>query len=81
MLKNIVSKPVPLPYYISDEAKSLLRGLFKIRPEDRLGFKEGAAQIKKHNFFSDIDFEKLARKEVEPPISFGDTMKQFGADR
>jgi len=64
MLKNLVSKPVPLPYYISDDAKSLLRGLFKIKPEDRLGFKEGAAEIKSHKFFKDIDFQKLANKEV-----------------
>lgn len=39
MLKNLVSKPVPLPYYLSDDAKSLLRGLFKIKPEERIGFK------------------------------------------
>ena len=39
MLKNLVTKPVPLPYYISDEAKSLLKGLFQIHPEQRLGAK------------------------------------------
>jgi serine/threonine protein kinase len=42
MLKNLVSKPVPLPYYLSSNAKSLLSGLFKIKPEDRLGFANGA---------------------------------------
>ena len=30
ILKNITSKPVPLPEYLSDEAKSLLRGLFEL---------------------------------------------------
>jgi len=33
MLKNLVSKPVPIPYYLSNDAKSLLTGLFKIKPE------------------------------------------------
>jgi hypothetical protein len=42
MLKNLVTKEVPLPYYLTPSAKSLLSGLFKIRPEERLGFKDGA---------------------------------------
>lgn len=28
ILKNITSKPVPLPEYLSEDAKSLLKGLF-----------------------------------------------------
>jgi serine/threonine protein kinase len=78
MLKNLVTKPVPMPYYISEEAKSLLRGLFKIKPEDRLGFSEGASEIKSHKFFKDIDFEKLEKREIAPPISFKDSMKVVG---
>lgn len=42
MLKNLVTKPVPLPYYLSSEAKSLLNGLFKINPQERLGYRGGA---------------------------------------
>jgi serine/threonine protein kinase len=30
ILKNITTKPVPLPEYLSDDAKSLLKGLFSI---------------------------------------------------
>ncbi len=51
MLKNLVSKPVPLPYYLSAQAKSLLNGLFKIDPQERLGFRGGAEEIKQHPFF------------------------------
>ncbi|MFM7856541.1 MAG: protein kinase domain-containing protein, partial [Flammeovirgaceae bacterium] len=32
MLKNLVSKPVPIPFYLSANAKSLLTELFKIKP-------------------------------------------------
>ena len=71
MMKNLVTKQVPLPYYISDDAKSLLRGLFQINPQQRLGFNNGAAEIKSHPFFKDIDFQSLLRREVEPPIKFG----------
>ena len=59
MLKNLVSKPVPIPYYLSNDAKSLLTGLFKIKPEERLGFKNDAADIKKHPFFANINFSEL----------------------
>jgi serine/threonine protein kinase len=38
MLKNLVTTPVPLPYYLSDDAKDLLNSLFKIKPEERLGY-------------------------------------------
>ena len=61
MLKNLVTKPVPLPYYISEEAKSLLKGLFQIQPEARLGSK-GAHEIKSHPFFNDINFDKLLKR-------------------
>lgn len=70
MLKNLVSKPVPLPYYLSSNAKSLLSGLFKIKPEDRLGFANGAEDIKNHPFFEDIDFTQLINKKITPPIQF-----------
>ena len=39
MMRNLATKPVPMPYYFSDNAKSLLNGLFKIKPEERLGYK------------------------------------------
>ena len=76
MFKNLVNKPVPLPYYLSENAKSLLSGLFQIDPEQRLGFKEGAAEIKKHKFFKGIDFDELLARKIEPPISFQEEMKE-----
>jgi serine/threonine protein kinase len=77
MLKNLVTNPVPLPYYLSDEAKSLLNGLFKIKPEDRLGYKGGAADIKKHKFFSGINWNTLLKRKIKAPVTFGD---QFNFD-
>ena len=67
ILKNITNKPVLLPEYLSDEAKSLLRGLFEldvrktiIQPKKRLGSGKGATAIKQHPFFRKIDFGLLA---------------------
>jgi hypothetical protein len=56
-LKNITSKPVPIPEDLSPEAKSLLRGLFKIKPSERLGSSKGGEEIRKHPFFANVDFD------------------------
>ena len=42
IIKNVTSKNVPLPEYLSANAKSLLKELFKIKAKDRLGYKMGA---------------------------------------
>lgn len=57
-----------MPQYLSIEAQSLLRSLFKRNPSNRLGSGPRKGQeVKDHDFFSSIDFEKLLRKEVKPP--------------
>ena len=70
ILKNITSKPVPLPDSLSPEAKSLLHELFRIKPKDRLGAKNDAEDIKNHKFFADINFEDVENKLIKPPIAF-----------
>jgi serine/threonine protein kinase len=74
MLKNLVTTPVPLPYYLSDNAKSLLSGLFKIKPEERLGF-NGSEAIKKHKFFQGINWDDLMNRKVKAPVNFQDELK------
>lgn len=37
-------------------------------PANRLGTKEGLDEIMKHPFFSNLDFDKLVAKEIEPPF-------------
>ena len=66
----MATKNVPLPEFLSEDAKSLLKELFKIKPKDRLGAKFGADEIKKHKFFAEINFEDLYLKKVKPPITF-----------
>lgn len=70
ILKNITSKPVPLPDTLSEEARSLLKQLFKIKPKDRLGFTSGAKEIKAHKFFRQINFEELEKRRIPPPKTF-----------
>lgn len=58
-----------MPQYLSSEAQSLLRALFKRNPINRLGSgpTEGE-EIKTHSFFSTINFERLYNKEIDPPF-------------
>jgi len=37
-------------------------------PEERLGHKGGADEIKQHPWFADVDFEKITKFEIDPPI-------------
>ena len=53
----------------SPEAFDLLSKLLRYDPEERLGCRElGAIEVKQHPFFSEIDFQKLERKELTAPF-------------
>lgn len=52
--------------YITDTAKDLIKSLLNTKPENRLGF-DGVEDVKKHAFFKGIDWDKLLRKEIDPP--------------
>jgi len=67
MYTKILSGELRFPAYISDSAKSLLEGLLTRDPEKRLG-SNGGHEVKVHPWFADIDWEKLVRKEIEPPF-------------
>ncbi|KAM3595495.1 uncharacterized protein V6R79_024300 [Siganus canaliculatus] len=67
---NLILKArLGMPQFLSAEAQSLLRALFKRNPANRLGSgADGAEEIKRHGFFATIDWNKLFRREVKPPF-------------
>jgi len=67
MYTKILSGELRFPSYISDNAKSLLEGLLTRDPEKRLGT-NGGTEVKHHPWFGDIDWDKLVRKEIDPPF-------------
>lgn len=68
--QNILKQKLSLPYFLSPDAKDLLTRLLRKEPNKRLGAKEkpDVAVMKKHRFFRKIDWAKLERRELEPPI-------------
>jgi serine/threonine protein kinase len=67
---RIVKAKLKLPYYLGPDAKDLITRLLRKEPKKRLGgnMPKDLAIIKKHRFFRKIDWEKLARREMTPPI-------------
>ncbi|KAK5849799.1 hypothetical protein PBY51_014104 [Eleginops maclovinus] len=65
----ILKAKLGMPQFLSSEAQSLLRNLFKRNPGNRLGAgPDGVEEIKRHHFFSTIDWNKLFRREIPPPF-------------
>ncbi|XP_044143995.1 ribosomal protein S6 kinase alpha-1 isoform X1 [Bufo gargarizans] len=65
----ILKAKLGMPQFLSSEAQGLLRALFKRNPINRLGSGvDGAEELKRHPFFSTIDWNKLYRREISPPF-------------
>ncbi|XP_055495977.1 ribosomal protein S6 kinase alpha-2 isoform X2 [Leucoraja erinacea] len=65
----ILKAKLGMPQFLSPEAQSLLRALFKRNPCNRLGAgSDGVEEIKRHSYFGTIDWNKLYRKEIKPPF-------------
>uniref|UniRef100_A0A7S4N677 Protein kinase domain-containing protein n=1 Tax=Guillardia theta TaxID=55529 RepID=A0A7S4N677_GUITH len=68
--RMILSAELNVPEWLSPSAKAIIRELLVRDPAARLGSgTRGAADIKRHAFFSSIDFPALYRKEVSPPFT------------
>jgi len=65
MYEKILYAPLQIPDIFSNDAKDLISKLLERDPNQRL---KDPSQIKKHPFFKNIDFEKLAKKEITPPF-------------
>ena len=58
-----------MPQFLSPDAQSLLRVLFKRNPQNRLGHgPNGIENIKSHVFFKTINWKKLWDRESAPPF-------------
>lgn len=68
MYQKILNGELRFPTYVSQEAKSLLEGLLTRDVDKRLGSgSDGGKNVKNHPFFRDIDWERLEKRDIEPP--------------
>jgi serine/threonine protein kinase len=69
MMQDIVEKRIEMKSFFSVEAKSLLQGLLERDATKRLGSsEEDANELKRHPWFAKIDWDKLMKKQLEPPF-------------
>jgi len=69
MYQKILNGELRFPSYVSTEAQSLLAGLLERDVDKRLGSgPDGSLEVKRHSFFNGLDWDKLEKKEIEPPF-------------
>ncbi|PKS06496.1 hypothetical protein jhhlp_007244 [Lomentospora prolificans] len=69
MYKNIAFGKVKFPQRaLSQDGKNFVKGLLNRNPRHRLGAIDDAEELKRHPFFSDIDWDLLAKKLITPPF-------------
>ncbi|KAL8673884.1 MAG: hypothetical protein Q9168_001704 [Polycauliona sp. 1 TL-2023] len=68
--EKIVKTKLVLPFFMSVDAKDLLTRLLRKKPKERLGARmpKDLQIIKGHRFFRKIDWNKLQKRQVEPPF-------------
>jgi serine/threonine protein kinase len=69
LFQRLRTAPLKFPFYVSRTAASFIHALLNRRPHERLGSNGGGAEVCKHPFFNQIDFDALLRKEIRPPIN------------
>jgi serine/threonine protein kinase len=69
MYKNIAFGKVRFPRdALSTEGRNFVKGLLNRNPKHRLGATHDAKELKAHQFFHDIDWDALMKKNVVPPF-------------
>ncbi|KAI9840534.1 MAG: hypothetical protein M1837_001548 [Sclerophora amabilis] len=69
MYKNIAFGKVRFPRdALSTEGRNFVKGLLNRNPKHRLGANQDAEELQSHPFFSDINWDALAKKNVVPPF-------------
>ena len=67
---KIINSKLSLPDFLSPDAKDLITRLLRKDPMKRLGYNmpRDLQAVRSHRFFRKIDWGKLERREIEPPI-------------
>ena len=64
LYKNIQTAKLQVPSVISASARDLLYRMLDKKPSNRITI----PQLKQHAFFSGLDWQKLMRKQIDPPL-------------
>ncbi|KAJ1370605.1 Serine/threonine-protein kinase Sgk1 [Parelaphostrongylus tenuis] len=68
MYNRIVNEPLRIRRSVSAASTDIITGLLQKERHKRLGSKGDFNEIKQHDFFKPIDWEKLLRREIKAPF-------------
>jgi serine/threonine protein kinase len=66
MYERILKQPLTLSSLASNPSRDILQSLLQKDRHKRLGARRDFEEIKEHEFFSSINWEKLLRREIKP---------------
>ena len=64
---NIKNAELYIPSFISNKAANLIKSLLKRNPNERLGSKRDVEEVKEHEYFYDVDWQKVYERKYKPP--------------
>ena len=67
IFRNIQKAELYIPPFVSEKAQNLIKSLLKRNPNERLGSKRDIEEIKEHEYFSDVDWQKVYERKYKPP--------------
>ncbi|XP_065369950.1 protein kinase C isoform X3 [Calliphora vicina] len=68
LFDSIMHDDVLYPVWLSREAVSILKGFLTKNPEQRLGCSGDENEIRRHPFFSKLDWDELEKRNIKPPF-------------
>eukprot|EP00347_Sterkiella_histriomuscorum_P015416 403357105 len=67
LFQNIMNNTLEIPEHVSPQCQDLLIKLLNKNPLKRLGSKHGAPELKSHSYFSDVDWQSVYERKLQPP--------------
>jgi len=67
IFRNIQNAQLYIPPFVSNKAANLIKSLLKRNPNERLGSKRDVEEIKEHEYFADVDWQKVYERKYKPP--------------
>ncbi|XP_073841837.1 protein kinase C isoform X1 [Musca autumnalis] len=68
LFESIMHDDVLYPVWLSREAVSILKGFLTKNPQQRLGCSGDENEIRRHPFFSRLDWDELEKRNIKPPF-------------
>ena len=78
--KRVTGDYLTFPPWVPENARDMCNKLLDKNPQTRLGSRRGAREIKEHPWVRDMDWEKLFRKKITPPIDPGKNLVNFSPE-